>query len=459
MISDRLLSLLADAHKSAGTQEDAQDQDRALIWVGAGQATPAELNAVLNKAPGRVLLIEPDPELARPLHRRFAAEPRTGLTLREVALSDTPGPRPWYVSNMAALSSLRPISPALRMLLPGVRQTAAPLVDTLDPRTLIETANGLGDATLGEGQAVLLLNQPGEEAAVIEALIDTGQIDHFSHMLVRAGRESWFDGAAPLSALRDRLAPLGWRIQAQDGDDPDFPLCLFHIDPATRTISELSAALEQAEARAAQATEGARVAQEKITALSTAQEAAQAEITRLTAAHDADQARHAALSAERDATLEKVQRLTEQTTAEQARLTALTKERDALIEKANSLTKGQEAAQARVKAVEEEQERQRAHISGLTQERDTLKGKVDTLTKSQADAQAQSSAISEKQAADQARINKLVKERDAARAQADRKTEDQAETQHRLQQYRDEMMQAEGQLRLLRDLLLNGSDL
>ena len=119
-------------------------------------------------------------------------------------------------------------------------------------------------------------------------------------------------------------------------------------------------------------------------------------------------------------------------------------------------------AQAEAATLTEERDAARSQLAEGRAALETAGAEAGQLREAARKAEARSAGLAEE-------VKTLSQERDAARAEVDRLGElreaarkaeaarDQAE--HRMRQSRDEMLKAEGQIRLLRDLLLNGPSL
>ena len=251
-----------------------------VVWIGAGTATEAGLAACLASSARRILLVEPDPALARDLTRKTADEKR--LTLVACAIAADAGQQPLNIFNMAVLSSLRAPTTGLRELFPGLRLTGTPPVAT-------QTMVGLLDAfdPLPDGQAVLIIDQPGEESVILDQLQSCGRIRDFSHILLRAGAETLYEGATPGPDLARALKQKDWQLQAEDSSDPDFPVYALSINIAAREVSRLSEQLREAENRLADLARQRDAAQAKAEALVVEREAALAKAETLTKERDA----------------------------------------------------------------------------------------------------------------------------------------------------------------------------
>ena len=104
-----------------------------LVHIGAGSGE--RLAAQQSSGLSRIVLVEPDPELAAALIRQTRDEPR--IEVLPLAVAGADGEATLEVMNFPDLSSLRRPNAALRGLFPGLRARAQPVVEVLSPATLL----------------------------------------------------------------------------------------------------------------------------------------------------------------------------------------------------------------------------------------------------------------------------------------------------------------------------------
>lgn len=193
-----------------------------IVHLGAGYCS--ELASYLDSGAQRIALVEPNPEIHPELARH--AESHSNIRILPVAVAAEAGKRALRTLHYADLSSLRRPT-GLFELLPGIRQTGQVVVDTVAAHELPERL-GLNN---GENNW-LVLDTPGEEAAIITALAQRRQLNHFDRIIIRAGAESYYDGASSATQIVDQLEGHGYQIEAAlDDSDQDWPRCHLRLNP------------------------------------------------------------------------------------------------------------------------------------------------------------------------------------------------------------------------------------
>lgn len=327
-----------------------ENSPAAIVHFGAGRGD--DLDQYLAANPAKILLVEAEPVAAARLAARTAGMPEVKVVAGAVAAVS--GKVSLKRFNLPAFNSLREPT-GLRTLFPGLRLKREEEVEALAPSELLA---GLNLAT--DGGNWLIVDTPGQEAAIIEAMRDSGDLASFERIDLVCGQEALYGGGVPADELLQLLREEGYEVVACDEEsDPDLPRWTLRRDPVK---------LENRELR---------------------------------------------------------QRLA----ARQAELVALKKKYDDLAKKCDELTKARDE-QAKLAS-----ERQ-ARIEELTKARDDLAKKRDELTKAR-DEQAKLAESRQKQ----------IKELEARLASL-------AELEERQALLVEEMTRAEGQIDLIKDILL-----
>ncbi|MEH6587181.1 MAG: hypothetical protein V7720_11510 [Halioglobus sp.] len=192
-----------------------------IIHLGAG--TCRELGIYQSLDPRQIILIEPNPEQLEILHLKAASA--KNIQIVECAVSDRGDDNCLQVLSDPHFSSLREPSGLLE-LIPGLKVERQVTVTT---RTITELIDSLG-LEAGKNHW-LFIDTPGVEAEILQAINESGEIELFSHLLIRAGAESFFAGAIPIRELSADLGELGYRPVGQpDYSDADFPVYHLHLD-------------------------------------------------------------------------------------------------------------------------------------------------------------------------------------------------------------------------------------
>lgn len=223
-----------------------------LVHLGAGRGASlddffADDSA---KPPRRALLVEVDEERARGLERRVAALPEhlaEHIRVERAAVSATPGAAVYYRCNLEDASGLHAPT-GLQSLYPGLEVEARQEVEAVAPDTLV--------APLGlsrDEHNLLVLELPGEELAVLEALGE--RLLDFAELRLRCGREVLFEGGRSARAVLAWLEEAGFELTSEDSDDdPEWPWWRLRRNDVVLQNRELSRRVEALERSLAEQT-------------------------------------------------------------------------------------------------------------------------------------------------------------------------------------------------------------
>lgn len=208
-----------------------------ILHIGAGQAT--ELPEWLNTEAERIILVEPNPNLAEQLRQNTSSEPR--VTVVEAAITSNPANNQLHEYNLPEASSLRPAT-SLKQLFPGLKTVNTYSVATLTPAQLMEQYG----PEPGE-PATLVLQAPGEEHAIIQALAEAEVLSYFSELWVTTNPEPLYEGSEAAETLLNTLQTLGYNVQQENQQDPDWPTWQLARDPQQDKIAALEKELQSLE--------------------------------------------------------------------------------------------------------------------------------------------------------------------------------------------------------------------
>ena len=184
-----------------------------IVHLGAG--TCSELDNWLAANPRRVLLVEANPAMVRRLNA--AAQRDQRIQIINQAVAGEAGASTLRVFNMPALSSLREPTGLLE-LFPGLRTERELDVEVIEPCTFIESLELEPDR-----KHWLVIDTPGQEADIVNALHVGGQLKHFERIVLRCGVEALYQGSAPAGEILEQLKEAGYDIAQRDDSDPDHP--------------------------------------------------------------------------------------------------------------------------------------------------------------------------------------------------------------------------------------------
>ncbi|MBL4919342.1 hypothetical protein [Szabonella alba] len=344
----------------------------------------------------RRVFLQPDPELAAGLHR---AAPGAEVLVLGLAAED--GRMDLLQMNFAALNSFHEPAPALRALFPGLKVMRRQPVPVLSPGALLDRIGA-------RGQGIdLVLDMPGSEMQLLEAWKAADALEQLRSLVLRCGSEVFFEGSAPQAQIEAWLVAEGFTRNGADLADPDWPVTQWQADPTRRALKK---ALAEAEARAGAAGNRADSAESALAEARKAAEALQTEHKALAEKADWRQRRIQELEAGARAAAEA---LAEAGTRAESAEGALAEAR-----------KAAEALQAEHKALAEKADWRHRRIQEL-----------------------------------EAGAREMEKTRDALRREVAEERAKHQDQQHRLEAARNDLRRAEGQIALIKDLLLRGETL
>lgn len=177
-----------------------------IVYMGAGSCR--ELDALLALQPQRLLLIEADPRLASALKVRTAAQKQ--IQVQNTAVSGSPGTATLYRYNLPYAGSIHPPGGLLE-LYPGLKIVEQLQIKTESPVALLQP---LGLAA--EQENLLIVDLPGEEFSVLQALQHAGQLQIFRQLQVHCGRQPLYVDDKPAAQILQWLQGQGFDVLAED---------------------------------------------------------------------------------------------------------------------------------------------------------------------------------------------------------------------------------------------------
>lgn len=430
-----------------------------ILHIGAG--TGAAVADWLEAGARQVILVEPNPAHAPLLARLAAANPQVQVI--EAAIADHDGEGLLRVFNLVRHSSLADAA-GLADLLPGLRQTALVPVTLLSPATLLTRVPP--DA----GTALLIVDAPGSEVQILQGFQAAGAFQWLAAVELICTEEPQYDGAVGRPALQDLLEQAGFTRTGADLSDPDWPHLTFAIDQTARQIAALTADLD--EARDAVAVLAQQLAAEKAMSAALRHDHAEA-IATIQHQNKTAQQTVALVTDELAATYAEVERL-RNALAEAEEGGAATQQETAILRNAVDTAQSDRFTALRQvdlleRLLAEEQTARHSDAAALQRQTRLLDHDRDAL---QAQVRALESALAERdQALAVAGADRAALALQLQQSQTDpRASAEQAHTvarlndrirqlEHRQGLARDELRRSEGQLDLIKDLLLRGDRL
>ncbi|AQS50891.1 hypothetical protein PAEH1_03660 [Paenalcaligenes hominis] len=213
-----------------------------LIHIGAGQAT--ELENWVNQGFASIVLIEPHPVLANQLRLRSRKFPQVKVV--ESAITERAELSELYDYTISGLASLRQPT-GLKQIFPGLQLAQRYTVVTC---RLAQIVNHYGPSP--EQKAHLIIAAAGEEADLVDALLQSDQLERFLSISLKASIEPLYEGAEPASQLVKRLEDAGYELKSTKAIDSDWGEWLLQRDPLKDELQRLQQQFEQIETELAE---------------------------------------------------------------------------------------------------------------------------------------------------------------------------------------------------------------
>jgi len=391
------------------TEISQQTEPGVLIHLGAGSCPGLE-HYLGHHA--RVVLVDADAAAVERLQRIALDEPR--LRIIHAAVASEAGGGFLHEYNLPEATSVHPATGLLE-LYPGLRLVSKTPVELESVESVLASIDIDAHAS-----NTIVVDLSGEEFPVLYTLAHRGLLGQFEEILVHGGRIPLYDGAMPLREIADWLRDEGFDLREEDDSaDPDKPCVRFRRNRVMWLNRELQTRVGLLAADCAQLRHGLAQNEQIVAALR-----AQVE--------ESNTAKAAAekLAADRQA-------LIEQANTAKAAAEKLAADRHAQIEQANTAKAAAEKLAADRHAQIEQANTAKAAAEKLAADRHAQIEQANTAK-----------AVSEKLSA-----NRLA---EIEQLKSDLKTSHgvTVELERRQRQLVEEMVRAEGQISLIKDLLL-----
>jgi len=379
------------------TAPEWRDRLDTIVHIGAG--TGAHVAACLATSASRILLVEALPANRTRLER-LLAEGAPRLQLVSGAIAAQAGTAQLNLYKPAAMSSLRTAT-GQHELFPGLSLQDRCKVTAITPSALLEDLPA-------PGTDALIVQQPGEEGAILEALCAMDGTPRFDLVCVTTGVRALYEGAWTTAQIRTLLEQHGYVVSVRPGADPDRPCLVCSLDRRATALAELGAETVSLRARLAEANQHRVRRDKEIAALTqTCRERDEriAALTQIqTQAQDERDARIAALTqtcSERDARIRELEqkltatrsdlqearvnlsKLRDQVAMSEDEITDLMRQianRDDLLKEARILERDAAQMQAELSRMTEERAGTLAQLSALAQQLDQRDTQIAQMT-------------------------------------------------------------------------------
>lgn len=442
----------------------------ALVYLGAGaEPALAECAALAED----VWLVEASPSAVSRLEQLATNLP--WLHIRQALIDTESRTSTFHEYNFAWASGSQPPDAAMQRLYPGLRCLHRHELQTTDIRELVrECLESTSSASSAADHNHLLIVDLGEQARVLlEVLEASGDLQAFSRVVVVPGHRRAMLPATPMS-LQGPIAPsagLDWlppgsqcfqRHPLWDENQRQHSILAEAQQQIRQLNDELTSHKRHSETLAQQHDEQVRMYQ------IAAQELAQfkQQVEELSRQCDDERHKCEALAKEQETLQQQFAELTQEHDEQKQQSEAIAKESNQLKQQLEECTHQRDEQKKQREALAQERDELWHKSETLTRKRDELQQQVNELASQREDALHQNHLNHEALKQARQRIERLTEERNhlreelqVARQQAERHHQQlQQEQQQRHQLVEQEMLKAEAQLDLVREILTNGKD-
>ena len=185
-----------------------------IVHLGAGSCS--ELANYLTLQPRQLLLVEADPELAADLQKRTADLEQ--VAVKCAAVAGHPGPATFHRFNLPELNCLHAAS-GLLGLFPGLKTVEQQQVEAVSPASLLQPLQ-----LQSEQENRLILDLPGEELPVLQALKQARLLHLFEKVYLQCANDALYEGSEPAARVLQWLKDEGFDLENKDDNhNPDRP--------------------------------------------------------------------------------------------------------------------------------------------------------------------------------------------------------------------------------------------
>ena len=211
------------------------DKQQQLIWLGAGNATaPANLIAKTGKA----VLVDARADACAALAKQFAGQ--SHVRVLHSVISEHGGDVSFTEYNLAEFSALHSTT-GLSSLFPGLKPVKSQQQNSETVAALLQPLALSGDDN------ILVIDIADISLLLLKQLQAAKLLAHFSQVHVQSSAEALYQGAATQGELSQWLQQQGYNLSSQDTTDPDLPWLQFSLNPLWQTLQQSRAGHAQAE--------------------------------------------------------------------------------------------------------------------------------------------------------------------------------------------------------------------
>jgi len=209
---------------------------RALLYIGASSAS--DLDQFLDDSYDHALVTAATSNVAEELE--CLRENFPTLAVKVAAVASNSAGNTWYEYNLPEFSSTHKPS-GLKKLYAGLRVVDSYQVDVLSPEELLKSV------PLPEGiDHTLVINEKGEEVAILRQLIENDLLQGFSKIVLAARELPYYEGEYTIEAILEELVTLHFELGRKPSSGSEWPVWQFSRNPLRQEVEALKVDLDNA---------------------------------------------------------------------------------------------------------------------------------------------------------------------------------------------------------------------
>jgi FkbM family methyltransferase len=192
-----------------------------IIHLGAGKCS--ELDDYLTLNPKNIQLIEADSDLVKELELKV--QNNDNVTIIPCAISATEEHRKLFRYNISSANGIHPAT-ELKLLFPGLKQLEPIKVKSIRPTELLQPL-----ALNIEQNNLLVVDVPGEELAVLQALEEADKLVLFRYIQLHCGIKALYSESHTADSVINWLNEHGYHVKQIDNSNSSYrPVWLLEVD-------------------------------------------------------------------------------------------------------------------------------------------------------------------------------------------------------------------------------------
>lgn len=211
-----------------------QTGKRVFLYIGAGLAS--DMDYFVARSPSRLVLIEPNPDLAEYLEEQCARH--AFLRFQPHAICTDPEEAHLHIFNHFEMSSLSP-SDHLFDVFPGLELEKTVAVETMTPHELLSRHRHSDRAT------TVIIDVPGAAAELLEAMLASEHLPAIGEIYVKPDDPVIFPDGIEIVAWQGRLRSHGFKLC----DHAETDQVKFVFDPLCAELADTQRLLGKAQKR------------------------------------------------------------------------------------------------------------------------------------------------------------------------------------------------------------------